>query len=574
MTKDRRLMTVVAPERETQAAPTSAGIGWLRHRLAAGVVSGLVLWTTFPPMEWGVLAWVALAPLFWLVTVPEAPARSYLAAWFGGLVFWILAVPWLRLIGSGAWIGWIVLASAFSLWWPLFLALARWAVFRLRVPLMAAAPIAWVTVEYLRAYFLTGFPWFYLAHSQYRYLHVIQVADITGSLGISLLIAIFNAWLVDLVTLPLFRPAHGGFRLTRGQSARLWVVTLLLGTTFCYGAYRLKTAAFRPGPRVALLQSNLPQGQKNRDRERALAGFEALIRRAVAVDPRPDLIVWPETSYPYSFIMLSPDVNTATLKRQLESIPTKISPAEWLETRRSVLDNLETLTREAGAPMLVGCGVWDHGPDRLHQYNTAVLFRPSKPGFEFYHKLHLVPFGEFIPLIDALPWLASLTPFRDRIPSLSFGTEPRTFEVGPYRFAPAICFEDTIPQVINLFFRDPDRAHHPDVLVNLSNDGWYPESSELDTHLAIGVFRTVEHRVPLVRAVNTGFSAMVDGNGEIRDRLDKNREDVLVVDVPLDDRTTWYSRWGDWLGMSCLAVTIGWLPLGLVRPRRRVLPPN
>ncbi len=565
-------MTVAAPVPETKVDPTDPGVRWLRHRLAAGVVSGLALWTTFPPMEWGFLAWIALAPLFWLVVLPDAPAKSYLAAWAGGLVFWVLAVPWLRMIGSWAWIGWIVLGLVFSLWWPLFLLMARWAVFRLRTPLMLAAPIAWVTTEYLRAYFLTGFPWYYLAHSQYRYLPVIQVADITGSLGISLVIAMVNAWLVDLVTLPLFRPAGRRSKLTGGQSARLWIVTLVLGTTLCYGAYRLSTARFRPGPRVALLQSNLPQGQKNRDREKALAGFVGLIRRAITVEPRPDLIVWPETSYPFSFIMMSPDVNVATLKRQLADISGTISPWEWLETRRAVLENLAELATVAGAPMLVGCGVWDHEPDGLHQYNTAVLFRPSQPGFEFYHKMHLVPFGEFIPLLQALPWLANLTPYRDRIPSLSAGKDPRTFEVGPYRIAAVICFEDTIPQVIGRFFASPDRSQQPDILVNLSNDGWYPGSSELDTHLAIGVFRTIEHRVPLVRAVNTGFTAMVDASGEIRARLPKDREDLLIVDVPLDDRTTWYSRWGDWLGISCLAVTIGWFPLGLIRPRRRARP--
>ncbi len=562
-------MTVAAPVSATKADPTGPGVRWLRHRLAAGVVSGLALWTTFPPMEWGFLAWIALAPLFWLVVLPDAPARSYLAAWAGGLIFWILAVPWLRLIGEGAWIGWVVLGSAFSLWWPLFLAMARWAVFRLRMPLMLAAPIAWVTTEYLRAYFLTGFPWYYLAHSQYRYLPVIQVADVTGTLGISLLIAMVNAWLVDLVSLPLFRRVGGRARLTGGQSVRLWVVTLAVGVTLCYGAYRLSTASFRPGPRVALLQSNLPQGQKTRDRDKALAGFESLIRRAVAVEPRPDLIVWPETSYPFSFIMLSPEVDVATLKRQLADISARIPPGEWLETRRAVLENLAELTTLARAPMLVGCGVWDHEPDRLYQYNTAVLFRPSQPDYEFYHKIHFVPFGEFIPLIEALPWLASLTPYRDRIPSLAAGKDPRTFEVGPYRIAPAICFEDTIPQVIGRFFGSPDRAGQPDILVNLSNDGWFRGSSELDMHLAIGVFRTIEHRVPLVRAVNTGFSALVDASGEIRVRLPKDREDLLIVDVPLDDRTTLYSRWGDWLGLSCLAATIGWLPLGLILPRRR-----
>jgi apolipoprotein N-acyltransferase len=568
---------VVDPEPESKAAVAEPGVWWLRHRLAAGVVSGLVLWTTFPPMEWGPLAWIALTPLFWLATVVGAPGRTYLAAWAGGLVFWILAVPWLRLIGPGAWIGWIVLGAVFSLWWPLFLALARWARFRLGVPLILAAPIAWVTVEYLRAYFLTGFPWYYLAHSQYRFIHVIQIADVTGSLGVSLLIAMVNAWLVELVTIPLLRPDDSGrSRLTLGQSARLWAVTILVGTTLCYGAYRLSTARFRPGPRVALLQSNLVQGKKNRDRDKILAGFRAMVRRAASSEPRPDLIVWPETAYPFSFVMVAPGLDPATFDSQVRAIPSAepIRPSEWRRMQRDVLENLHEMTALVGVPMLVGCPVWAHAPDGLRQYNTAVLFQPSRTEYQSYHKMHLVPFGEFIPMIDILPWLAHLTPYRDRIPSLSFGQEPRIFELGPYRFAAVICFEDTIPQVIGRFFRGSDQAHQPDFLVNLSNDGWYPESSELDMHLAIGVFRTIEHRVPLARAVNTGLSSLVDGNGEIREMLPKNKEDVLIVAVPLDDRTTWYSRWGDWLGLSCLAVTIGWIPMGMIRRRRAALRPE
>ena len=140
--------------------------------------------------------------------------------------------------------------------------------------------------------------------------------------------------------------------------------------------------------------------------------------------------------------------------------------------------------------------------------------------------------------------------------------------------AATICFEDTIPQVINRFFHGVDENHQPELLINLSNDGWYPNSAELDMHLGIGVFRTIEHRVPLARAVNTGLSALIDGNGEIRAVLPKNTEEVLSVTVPLDDRTTYYSRWGDWLGLSCLAVTIGLVPMGLIRKRPGAEPEN
>jgi apolipoprotein N-acyltransferase len=152
--------------------------------------------------------------------------------------------------------------------------------------------------------------------------------------------------------------------------------------------------------------------------------------------------------------------------------------------------------------------------------------------------------------------------------------------VGPYRLATAICFEDTVPQVVQRFFRGPGAA--PDVLLNLSNDGWFARlfengtqvgSSEHDMHLAISVFRTIEHRIPLARAANTGISAIVDGNGRVRASVPSTKEDVLIGVLPLDDRTALYSAWGDWLGQGCLAVSIGWVFLACLRSRRgRSLP--
>jgi apolipoprotein N-acyltransferase len=563
-------MKLAVPESEIQVtAPADPHPRWARHHLAAGVASGLLLWTAFPPVEWSWLAWVALAPLFWLVTVRGAPFKTYLAAWVGGLVFWILAVPWLSLIGPGAWIGWVVLASVFSLWWPLFLIWTRWAYFRLQLPLIVAAPVGWVAVEFLRAYFLTGFPWYYLAHTQFRFLYVIQIADLAGALGVSLLIAIINAWLVDLVALPLLRVTRQGTRLTSAQGARLWVVTLLLGATFCYGAARLSTARFRNGPRLALLQSNLAQSHKfPKDLMGVRGRFLQLIQVATAREDLPDLIVWPETAYPFGFITVNPAIDAAVLERQVQSIAPDLTAKFWLEKQRDVTADLHGLSDAVQVPMLVGSAVYDHQPAKLNHYNGAILVVPSSLDLQIYHKMHLVPFGEFIPFIETLPWLARLTPYRNKIPSLDFGREPVVLALGPYRLAASICFEDTISRVINRFFRGRDEKHQPDLLINLSNDGWYPNSSELDMHLGIAVFRTIEHRVPLARAVNTGLTALIDGNGEIRAVLPKDTWDVLSVTVPLDDRTTYYSLWGDWLGWSCLAVTVGLVPMGLFRKPR------
>jgi apolipoprotein N-acyltransferase len=198
-----------------------------------------------------------------------------------------------------------------------------------------------------------------------------------------------------------------------------------------------------------------------------------------------------------------------------------------------------------------------------------------------FHKIHLVPFGEYVPLIETFPWLVALTPYHGtHIPSLSFGPGPTWMEMGNYRLATAICFEDTVPHVVRRFFSETKDGRQPDLLLNMSNDGWfcvpkggeYVGSEEQEMHLAVSVFRAIENRVPLARAANTGVSAIVDGNGRVVKSLGTMKHDVLSGEVPLDDRTSFYSARGDWLGQSCLAVTIGLVPLAFFWPGRAVSP--
>ncbi len=426
----------------------------------------------------------------------------------------------------------------FSLWWPGFLALTRFAVIRMQLPLLLAAPMIWVGGEFLRAYILGGFPWYYLAHSQFRRLYLIQVADVTGSLGLSFLIAAFNALVVDLLSLPLLRVTKRGTRLARRQHIRLCVVTILLGSTFCYGAFRVSHATFRDGPKLALLQSNIPQKEKALgDRAKILTYFTGLVERAIAHDETPDLIVWPETAFPLDFIANDSNVDHVTFERQVRSLPGEISVQAWVEKKKQIESKLHLWVDTIKVPMLVGTTFYDHQPDSLEKFNSAILVSPALSTIHYYHKMHLVPIGEYIPLVDRMPWLSNLIPYPGgRVPNLSVGRQPLKIPLKDYVLAVTICFEDTIPQVIARFFREAAADRQPDVLIILTNDGWFHDSPELDMHLAIGVFRAVEHRVPLARAVNTGLSALVDGNGEIRSFLPKETEGVLSVTVPLDDR--------------------------------------
>ena len=516
-------------------------------------------------------------PLLLVVIEPGRRKLPLVAAWLGGLVFWLLAVQWVLATDRSAWPGWLAMALALSLFWVAFVGITRFILRRTDLPLTVIVPVVWVALEYVRAYTLTGFPWYYLAHSQFRQIYWTQIADFAGSLGLSFLIVLVNSALVELALLLSGRnlnsissaPLSDGRKVARWQWVRWGCVASSTLATLGYGVYRVQTATFRSGPLVAMLQSNEIQGY-GPDQRKTRAVLQQLyltmVENAINMNPKPDLIVWPETAYPYTFVTVDAELTSKALDEQVKTFDPDSIGSDWTKIRDQNNLALRQILERTKIPMMLGITTHDFrlaGPAR---YNSAVLVRPGSDP-QSYHKMHLVPFGEYVPLVDMLPWLMIFVPF-DHVPLLNFGESPRWFDLGSYRMAAAICFEDTLPHVVRRSFSEvPDEAQ-PDLIINLSNEGWFGATSEHEMHLAISTFRCIENRVPMARAVNTGVSAMIDGNGAIVAAVGKNKQEVLSVATPLDDRTSLYSQWGDWLGQITLAGTIGFLVLGLIAPRR------
>jgi apolipoprotein N-acyltransferase len=213
--------------------------------------------------------------------------------------------------------------------------------------------------------------------------------------------------------------------------------------------------------------------------------------------------------------------------------------------------------------------------------------------------VHRVPFGEYIPLAEAFPGLQRLFPFAGEM-GISAGERFHVFRSGGYRLAPMICFEDTVPHLVRNMVAAAEDGEQVDLLVNLTNDGWFHGSSELDQHLVTAAFRCIETRTPLVRAVNTGISAFVDGNGAIREpetfidfdgehgqvpavrtgmrrpdgRFHKELNAALVAHVPLDPRRSLYVAWGDWFAgvcaTACVLLALAGLQARLQRSRAAI----
>ncbi|MGE0376714.1 MAG: apolipoprotein N-acyltransferase, partial [Planctomycetaceae bacterium] len=465
---------------------------------------------------------------------------------------------------------------------------------RLGAPLLLAAPVVWTGLEFLRAHLMTGFAWYFLGHSQHRWAELIQISDVFGAYGVSFVLILASASLalmvperlfVRLCLLPTEEQHHPENYLVPLPRLR-WNVGVCLAVvaiTLTYGFIRRGQAEFAAGPRVALIQGNFPTAVKHDPQQwhdmyrmhRYLTGQ--------AVPHQPDLIVWPETMFRWPLFIYEPGMTD----EQLAAAHPHITAERWKD--RTEQDELLNLAEEANAAAIIGLDAFEADAESVGHYNSAAFIVPEQGITARYDKLHRVPFGEFIPLRDEVPWLRKLTPFGDGF-GIDAGQAIRIFDDGHWRYAPLICFEDTVPHLVRQVVEASGKEGDPaDVLVNLTNDGWFHGSSELDQHLITARFRCIETRTPMVRAVNTGISAIIDGDGlvvepetfidldglaegnprkSIRDpetgRLHKQLNCALVSPVPLDPRSSLYVRWGDWFGALCAACCLCLAVAGIV----------
>lgn len=530
------------------AAPSPRTTLWL------ALAGSLLMWVALPPVDFWPLAWVA--PVCWLVLamLPTMPGRHpYRVLWLAGFLFWMGVLHWLRLPHWATSFGWVALSAYLAFYIPAFVALVRVAVWRLGISIVITAPVVWTGLELVRGHLLGGFTMGSLGHTQYRWLEVIQIADLAGAYGVSFVVMFVAACVARM--LPLAGARFAAWPLVPA------VVTLAL--VLAYGAWRMDQVSTRPGPSVALIQGSIDSEMKHDPalREQIFRDYFRLSRDARRQRGDLDLIVWPETMFRDPLITHTDD---ARLEPGIEWNREALHQAAK-ETRLRIGQTAMALK----TPLVLGVDVQHYGPGTLERYNTAVLVTPDGELVDRYDKMHRVMFGEYIPLANYVPWLYRLTP-------LPGGIEPgaivTAFEAGEARLAPNICYETVLPQFIRRQVEElRRRGEEPDVLVNLTNSGWYWGSSELDLHLMCNVMRAVECRKPLLVAANTGISAWIDGDGRIRAQGPRRAEAVLIADVKLDDRQSWYARYGDWLAGTCLLLTVGIAVVGtgdIVQRRR------
>ena len=528
------------------------------YRWLLPIVTGLLLATAFPPFNISQSAWLAIVPMLFAFedcSAKQAFCRGYVAGlvFFGATVWWtvyttVAGTPLLlALLGTVALIAFLALyfgtfGALFAIANTMFdksntiersSARSREGDSVTRNLILAMAGTAgWVTLEWVRGVFLFGgFSWNFIGVAFWQSAPLVQFASVTGVYGVSALVCFVNFALY--LTLRRFfrqmREPETGQRL----SWEFYAAMALVCAAFLYGWREIQHGGGQQRTlRVVVVQGNIPQMLKFEASQKPmiLERYRALTK-TVTANPS-DLIIWPETATPDAL---------------------RYDPESY--------GAVTGLVAQAQTPLFTGTIDADPAANGAAYYNAAMLVLPDGTLQGVYRKIHLVPFGEYVPLRKALPFMKWLTQIPD---SFERGQEHTLFRVNDIPFGAIICFEDALPDLYRRFVQ-----RGAEFMVNLTNDAWFKTSPAAEMHLANATFRAVENHRPLVRVTNNGMTCIVDEFGIMRSLLAPFAEGAAnwELSVPQVRTQTFYTRFGDVFVAGCAMVTALGIAVALFRRR-------
>ena len=475
--------------------------------LLACVLSAGLLDLSFPQLQWSFLVWIALVPLLCVLDGQKLWA-AFRRAYLCGFLFFAATLGWFVYV---TYPGAILLVAFLALYFGLFGMLFAYfyagdGKFRfhsvLRITVLSSV---WVALEFIRAHLFSGFGWVMLGHTQYKNLWLIQIADMTGVYGVS--------FLVMLVNLLIFETWRARKPLL---TVNIFVAAILL-IVLIYGWSTINQKRSYEMVKVGVVQPNIPLAVDWDESQKPWIVAKTIQLTRTFQDQKLDLIVWPETSLPGVI------TDAPFLTHQIQ--------AAAADLKTSVL--IGSVARE----------------DERY-YNSAFLIGADGQMGERYDKIHLVPFGEFLPLRPILGWINKFVDLDDFTPGKAY----KIFSVTPRqrKFGVLICFEDTIGDVRRHFAKAG-----AEFFVNMTNDAWFRDTKSPFLHLQAAVFGCVENHRSLVRAANTGVSAMVDPWGRVITTVRDRRGKETFIDgttwgfVPLNHEKTFYTKYGDLFTYLC-----------------------
>ncbi len=508
----------------------------MTKRVLSAISSGALLVLSFAPFGLWPLVFVAFVPLL-TASRGKRPRTAFLLGYITGLVFFLGAIYWIvhsmhnyggLSLGQSLPVL-LLLAAYLALFFAFFILLSRFS------PASGAgafifSPSLWVSMEYLRGHLFTGFPWVISGYALAHNLTLIQIADITGIWGLCFLIMAVNVTLYRLV-------ASGMESLPRPLGA-IAATAALLAAVVVYGTLRIDKVEDEvkawPTMRVAVAQGNIDQSVKwdSSYQAETLRIYRRLTERASLAGA--GLVVWPETAVPF-----------------------------YLERSKERKRAVTSIARRNNVRLLTGSPAYDYNKKNgaILLYNSAYLISGEGRITGRYDKVHLVPYGEYVPLKRFMPFIKKLTV---GVGDFAAGTGPVPLDIDGYRAGVLICYEAIFP----VLSRASVKAG-AGLLVNITNDGWFGKTSAPYQHLDMTILRAVENRVFLLRAANTGISAVMDPVGRLQKRTELFTEDLIVRDVSIKKGlNTFYTAYGDILAYICLFFS-GVFILGAIRKVRK-----
>lgn len=500
-----------------------------KKKYILAILSGLLLTGSFPKVGIDWLAWFALVPL--LVSLTSiSPKSSFRLGLVAGLVHYLTLVYWLSYTMKTY--GYLPLYLCVAILFILSTYLALYvAVFSVSLTRFCSKPsiclfmipVLWVSLEYIRSFLLSGFPWELIGYSQYRNLHLIQISDMFGVYGVSFLIALSNG-IFFLAILYLTGRNWQGTKVTKHLAAgSILAFALIFGLVWSYGKWRINSVnelvLASPSAQVTIVQGNIDQAKKW-DPKFQISSTQKYINLSLSAKThKSDLIVWPETATPFYF-----PHNSGLSKMVQEGII------------------------DTGSDFLIGSPSFICKKNVVEYYNSAYLIRSDGNIYGKYNKAHLVPFGEYIPFKKWFPFLGKMV---EQVGDFRSGNKGDTIEWNDYRLGLQICYEIIFPNLSRAMAKN-----NAELLVNITNDAWYGKTSAPYQHFSMAIFRAVENKRALVRSANTGISGFIDPVGRIIASTPLFQETIMTRSIPIINKTTFYTRFGDLFAMTCLTVAM------------------
>ncbi|HXZ24706.1 MAG TPA: apolipoprotein N-acyltransferase [Nitrospiria bacterium] len=510
--------------------------------LVLPVASGMLLALSFPRYDFESLAWIALVPL--LLAIRGASWKAaFSQGWLTGLVFFAWTLSWVinamheygRVPLIISFFVMLLLAGYCALFVGLFTTiLSRIKDWRGLTPVWTA-PLLWVVLELARAHLFSGFPWALLGYSQFHNLSLIQIADVTGVYGVSYLLVLVNALVARIAEAIIARTtAHDPDYPISLPWISAPLAAAVIALVVAYGHWRLSPQTdmgMEHTVRIGLVQPNINEARKwdVLYRRETMDRHERLTAQVVQ---GADLVIWPEASTPFLF-----DVETA------------------------YRDEVLTFVRDHGVPLLFGSpALANRTDDQPRLTNSAYLVSGDGTVLDRYDKVHLVPFGEYVPLKTVLFFLDKLVVgIGDFVP----GPGPHVMSGPGGQFGIVICFEVIFPDLVRQFV---DQG--ADYMVTITNDAWFGDSGAPYQHFAMVVFRAIENRIPFARAANTGISGFIDAEGHILRTTEIFVEGALSGEIRTGNPRTFYTANGDLFAYGCGILTLLITPVAWRRARR------